>query len=97
MHSPRPWPVVVAEVLALVNDLDPYGMRPGRPDGAPADEYAPEATPMASLLLNRGAIDAAQVDAIWHRWFGDPLSTVVGAQRLARFVEGLNGVVASPE
>lgn len=33
------------EVLALLNDLDVYGLEPGMPDGAPEDECDLEASP----------------------------------------------------
>lgn len=33
----------VAGVLAVLSDVDPYGLEPGSPEGAPSDEYEPEA------------------------------------------------------
>ena len=43
----RSWKQVTAEVQALLSELDPYRLDPGTPDGAPADEYAPEADAIA--------------------------------------------------
>ena len=54
----------IAEVVRLLNELDPYGLDPGGEGGAPADEYELEGRPMASLLLRNGGISADQVDDI---------------------------------
>jgi hypothetical protein len=72
-------------VLAVLSDLDPYGLEPG--SMAPADEYAPEAAPLAYALRKRGVITAAEVDAIWVRWFGEPLSEVLTPKDFDRFLD----------
>jgi hypothetical protein len=76
-------------VLSLLSDLDPYGLTPGRPGGAPKDEYDIEARPMALRLVEEGRITLDQVDAIWLTWFGDTLSTTVGRLEAERFVTRL--------
>lgn len=83
-----------AAVLRLLTDFDPYGLEPGADDGAPADEYSLEAAPMASHLSNHGRIGEADVDLIWVRWFGEPLSTIDGND-FARFVADLNALVGA--
>ncbi|MCR2762055.1 hypothetical protein NQ152_00885 [Microbacterium sp. zg.B48] len=88
------WTAINAAVLALLTDLDPYGLEPGANDGAPADEYNPEAAPMARHLIDHGRISDADVDVIWVRWFGEPLSTIDG-NGFARFVADLNALVGS--
>ncbi|QEW03873.1 hypothetical protein [Microbacterium lushaniae] len=90
----RTWKSIYAAVLELLNDLDPYGLEPGRADGAPADEYSSEAGPLASHLINDGRIEAADVDAIWTRWFGEPLS-IIDSARFAAFVVDLNALLTT--
>ncbi len=80
-------------VLALLSDLDPYGLEPGLPDGAPADEYDLEAAPIAQILTTYGAITVEQVDTIWLKWFGEPLAAVVSPGEITRFVTSLNRLV----
>ncbi|MDN3495740.1 hypothetical protein QL996_07365 [Planococcus sp. APC 4015] len=86
------WKPISAAVLALLTDLDPYGLEPGTEDGAPADEYSPEAVSIASHLINRGGISAADVDDIWRQWFGEPLSTI-DSKLFSTFVAELNALV----
>ncbi len=81
---------VVAGVIALLNELDPYGLEPGSPDGAPYNEYELEAHPMAGLLLRNGSISENQIDAIWQDMFDEPLSAILGAAEAERFTAGLN-------
>ncbi|WP_424446940.1 hypothetical protein [Microbacterium arborescens] len=83
---------LVAAVLAVLSELDPYELEPGSPDGPPADEYALEAGPVAELLRRDGEVSRDGLDAIWHRWFGESLSGVVGEQNVARTVDRLNGL-----
>ncbi|MFI8526407.1 hypothetical protein ACIGB8_18255 [Promicromonospora sukumoe] len=80
-------------VLALLNDLDPYGLEPGLPDGAPADEYDLEAAPIAQILTTYGAVTVEQVDTVWLKWFGQPLTAVVGPGEITPFVANLNRLV----
>ncbi len=84
---------IVGGVLALLNGLDPYGLAPGSPGGAPDDEYAPEADRMAGLLLRNGSIRDSQIDSIWQDLFEEPLSSVVGAATAEQFTAGLNALV----
>jgi len=81
-----------AAVLAVISELDPYGLAPGAPGGVPEDEYALEAGPIAELLLRDGAVSREGLDAIWQHWFGEPLSAVVGEGAAARSVDRLNGL-----
>ena len=49
----------VAQALAVLTDIDPYGLEPGAPEGAaadgfegaPADQYELEAVDIARILL----------------------------------------------
>jgi hypothetical protein len=86
----RTWKDTVTSVVALLNDLDPYGLQPGTAEGAPQNEYEPEASPMARLLLNHGSISSDDVDAIWQEWFQEPLSEFIGAAAMNRFCADLN-------
>ncbi len=83
---------LVAAVLAVLSELDPYGLEPGAPGGLPADEYALEAGPIAELLRRDGVVTRDGVDAIWHHWFGESLSGVVGVDAVGRSVDRLNGL-----
>lgn len=85
------WQPILDSVFRLLNELDPYALEPGSDDGAPVDEYGPEARPIASLLVNRGLVTAADIDAIWTTWFDEPLSAVVG-DRFPLFVTQLNAL-----
>ncbi|WP_206515535.1 hypothetical protein [Georgenia faecalis] len=81
------------DVLRLLNDVDPYGLAPGSPNGAPDDEYSVEAAEIAQHLTTDGAITAERVDGIWLHWFGQPLTAVIGPDATERFVVRLNGLV----
>lgn len=69
---------MLAAVLRELDAVDPYGLEPGREDGAPREEYASEAAPIASILLRRGRITGEELDAVWRFWFGEPLSALLG-------------------
>ncbi len=86
------WRGAIKSVLELLNELDPYGLTPGQPDGAPHDEYDLEAKPIAQRLIKDGVITNAQVDAIWLKWFDEPLDEVIGVEATERFVDDLNRV-----
>lgn len=77
-------------MLRVLTELDPYGLEPGSADGPPANEYDIETRPMAALLRADGAIRADQIDAIWSRWFSEPLTDLIGRERLSRLVVQLN-------
>jgi len=66
--------VLFPRVLGIVNRYDFCGLQPGSPDGPPVDEYTMEARPMESILVNRGRIEVADIQAIWLEFFGDDLS-----------------------
>lgn len=93
--SRHKWRSILAEVIELLNDLDPYGLEPGTAEGAPQDEYETEASPIVSLLLNNGSVSRNQVDAIWEDWFQEPLSQVVGAAKAEGFCISLNSLNVS--
>ena len=84
---------LASDVLRSLTDLDPYGLDPGDPKGAPADEYDLEARPIAHLLMQHGTVTGSQVETVWLEYFGEPLSAVVGAARVAALVAGLNGLL----
>ncbi|MHA7142941.1 MULTISPECIES: hypothetical protein [unclassified Arthrobacter] len=86
------WRNTLAEVISLINDLDPYGLEPGTAAGAPQDEYETEASPIASLLLNNGSVSRNQMDAIWQEWFHESLSQVIGDAEAERFCVSLNSL-----
>lgn len=81
----------------LLNELDPNGVQPGEPDGAPLDEYLSEAHLMASLLINTGSITIDQTDVIWQKAFCEPLSGIVGAIRAKQFAASLNALIESAD
>jgi hypothetical protein len=89
----RSWRQAVKHVIALLNDLDPYGLEPGKPGGAPEDEYDLEAAPIALRLLRDGRLDVEHVDAIWLKWFGERLSAVIGPGLMSQLIANLNGLV----
>jgi len=88
----EPWKSTVRGVLAVLNDVDPYGLDPGKPDGAPLDEYDLEAEPIAKHLVDDGSITVEQVDAIWRHWFSESLSGpgCLGRSATEQFVARLN-------
>jgi hypothetical protein len=89
----RLWRRTVKDVVALLNDLDPYGLEPGKPKGAPVDEYDLEAAPIALRLLRDGSIDVEHVDAIWLEWFGERLSALIGSGPMSQLIANLNALV----
>ena len=82
--------LIAAGALALVTELDPYGLEPGTPEGSPHDEYEPEAADLARLLVKNGAVTADDVERVWLHWFSESLVLRRGASRVAQLVEGLN-------
>lgn len=83
----------VAQVLAVLTDVDPYGLEPGAPDGAPADEYDIEADDIARILLREGAVTVREVEGIWMHRFSDSLVLHIGVARTAQLVDRLNEAV----
>ena len=39
-------------VLAVLSDVDPFGLEPGSPEGAPSDEYEMEVVDLVRILLS---------------------------------------------
>ena len=83
---------VVAQVLAVLTDVDPYGLEPGTPEGAPADEYDIEADDIARILLREGAVTVRDVEGVWMHRFSDSLVLHIGVVRTAQLVDRLNEV-----
>jgi hypothetical protein len=75
---------IIDSVTVLLNQLNPNGVEPGVHSGASWDEYVSEAHPMASLLINKGSVTTDQIDAIWQKWFSEPLSVVASLARRVR-------------
>jgi hypothetical protein len=90
----------VAQVLAVLTDVDPYGLEPGIPEGATADEfegastgeYELEAVDIARILLREGAVTVYDVAGVWMHWFSDSLVLHIGVARMAQLVDRLNDV-----
>ena len=80
----------VAQVLAILTALDPYGLEPGTPDGPPANEYDIEAVGIARILLREGAVTVYDVEGVWMHWFSDSLVLHIGVARMAQLVDRLN-------
>ncbi|WP_422391048.1 hypothetical protein [Arthrobacter sp. N1] len=89
------WRDLATSVTALLNDLDPYGLEPGTAEGAPQDEYELEVNPLVDLLLKEGSVSSDEVDAIWLKWFQEPLSEVIGSEEMNRFCASLNSLNTS--
>jgi hypothetical protein len=70
MESPRS--ALVEQVIGVLNTHDPMAFEPGG-DGAPWDEYELEARDLAELLHSTGTVTGAQVDAVWVKWFSQPI------------------------
>jgi len=82
----------LAGALAVLSDVDPYGLEPGSPEGAPSDEYEREAVDLVHILLKAGVVTTHDVEAIWMRWFSESLVLRLGPARMARLVDRLNGL-----
>lgn len=85
----------VVQVLAVLTDVDPYGLEPGVPEGVPADEYEPEAADIVRILFREGVVTAHDVEGVWVRWFSESLVLRLGVERTARLVDRLNDVASS--
>jgi len=85
----------VVQVLAVLTDVDPYGLEPGVPEGVPAGEYEPEAADIVRILFRDGAATAHDVEGVWVRWFSESLVLRLGVERTARLVDRLNDVASS--
>jgi len=83
----------LAGVLAVLSDVDPYGLESGSPDGAPSDEYEMEAVDLVRILLKAGVVAAQDVEAVWMRWFSESLVLRLGPPRMAQLVDRLNALV----
>jgi len=83
----------LAGVLAVLSDVDLYGLEPGSPEGAPPDEYEMEAIDLVRILLKAGAVTTQDVEAVWMRWFSESLVLRLGPPRMAQLVDRLNRLV----
>ncbi|KQS20924.1 hypothetical protein ASG05_14925 [Frigoribacterium sp. Leaf186] len=83
----------LAGVLAVLSDVDPYGLEPGQPDGAPSDECEMEAVDLVRILLRADAVTILDVEAVWMRWFSESLVLRLGPPRMAQLVDRLNALV----
>lgn len=88
----REWKDAVTSVLALLDEVTPYGVQPGAAEGAPQDEYELEAAPILSLLLKNGLVRSTEMDAIWMTWFQKCLIEVIGFEEMNRFCASLNSL-----
>jgi hypothetical protein len=86
---------IVAQVLAVLTALDPYGLEPGTPDGPPATEYDIEAVGIACILLREGAVTVDDVDGVWMCCFSESLVLRIGVTRMAQLVDQLNDTGSS--
>ncbi|KQM24977.1 hypothetical protein ASL10_04760 [Frigoribacterium sp. Leaf8] len=77
----------LAGVLAVLSDVDPYGLEPGSPEGAPLDEYEMEAVDLVRMLLMAGVVTAQDVEAVWMHWFSESLVLRLGPPRMAHLVD----------
>jgi hypothetical protein len=83
----------LAGVLAVLSDVEPYGLEPGSPEGAPSDEYEMEAVDLVRILGKAGAVTTLDVEAVWLRWFSESLVMRPGPPRMAQLIDRLNGLV----
>ena len=85
----------VAQVRAVLTDVDPYGLEPGAPEGAPADEYDIEADDISRILLRDGAVTVRDVEGVWMHRFSDSLVLYIGVVRTAQLVDRIDEVASS--
>lgn len=78
--------------MGVLNRADPEGLEPGAVDGAPVDEYEPEARHIGALLFSRGSVTGVEVDTIWKYYFDDPLTAHRPAIDVAALVRDLNAI-----
>jgi len=83
----------LAGVLTVLTDVDPHGLEPGSPDGAPSDEYEMEAVDLVRILLKAGAVTTHDVEAVWMRWFSESLVLRLGPPQMAHLVDRLNALM----
>ncbi|MFI8633227.1 hypothetical protein ACIGEP_11580 [Microbacterium sp. NPDC077663] len=81
-----------AAVMAVLSDVDPYALEPGGNDGCPVDEYEPETSAFAGVLIRRGRVTVEDVDRIWQRWFSETLTGLIGPVAVGDLLARLNGL-----
>lgn len=81
-------------VLELLSESDPMELDPGLRGGTPADEYQPEAEAIAAFLRVDGTVTAAHLDEVWQEWFDQPLTPLLGEERLEALADELRALVA---
>jgi hypothetical protein len=77
--TPQQYQTAVKRVLSVLNRFDLMGLEPGRPEGAPDDEYTPEAVAFVQAMVENGEIDFDQVRRSWLEWFSDDLKRLPSA------------------
>lgn len=80
----------IAQVLVILNEIDPYDLHPGQSGGAPPNEYDLEAENIARHLVQNGSISIDQVNDIWNKWFDEPLTRVIDEHDIRKFITTLN-------
>lgn len=83
----------LAGVLAVLSDVDPYGLEPGQPNGAPSDEYEMEAVDLVRVLCKAGAVRTHDVEGVCMRWFSESLVPRIGPPRMAQLIDRSNALV----
>lgn len=69
----RQYRMALRGTLSVLTRFDLMGLEPGLPDGAPADEYSPEAADLVRLMATTGALDIDDVRRVWLHWFEEDL------------------------
>lgn len=83
-------------VLELLTEADPMKLDPGLSAGAPADEYRVEAEAIAAILHVDGTILGDQLDDVWQEWFDEPLTPLLGQERLEALAAALSALTSPP-
>jgi len=72
--TPQQYQTAVKRVLSFLTRFDLMGLEPGRPEGAPDDEYTPEAAALVHAMVENGEIDLDKLRRTWLEWFSDDLT-----------------------
>lgn len=61
------------KVIDVLNEVDPEGLRPGKANGSPQDEYESEATRILTVIFKNSAISKedleVEINKIWVEMF----------------------------
>jgi hypothetical protein len=77
--APEQYRSAVEKVLAVLNRFDLMGLEPGRPEGAPDDEYSPEAAALVQKMAEKGEVNFEEVSQLWLEQFSDNLGRLPSA------------------